>query len=427
MIASMRKRLEGTEGHLLISTVIFLFLTGLIGFAFMSSSAHEAYALERDYEELRTFWRAEEGLARAAARVTSSQPVTTTILAHGDEDFITVETDTTGDTLISLALRMAGSDTLAAVRLVALVSTVAMITDLVSAADPGKPYYHSGDVIDGPLHFNGTLNVTGSPRFLDEVKLGIGGFQELNWYEKGSRKALFEKGITFNAPTYSYSGFCEDIRAGADKRFAAGSVSEVVFEGDMIKVRRRSHGATAGYGGTATYSLYDYDTFFFEDSVEVRGTVGATVTIGSEAAVTITDDLVYEGSDPETAEPPGNDVVLGLISENDVLVRKDQAKALRDGGIRINAAIAAENTSFRTANIFDGHMGTMYFWGSIAEKKRDTHGYILYDRYKYGYTRKDWHYDRRFIGHVPPAYPIKRDRSGTPMREITYWNRDGRY
>lgn len=422
------QRLVGDDGgHLLISSVAFLFITGLVGYSFMSAAGHDAYALERDFEELRTFWRAEEGLARTAAHLTASQPITNDILSHGEEDFVSVETDTAGDTITSTAVRAVGKDTLVTVRLIALVSTVAMIDKIQSAADPGKPFYHTGDVIDGDVHFNGTLNVTGSPVFKGTVTLGVSGPRELNWYDKGTRNPHFEKGVTYNAPRLLFDGFCDEIRAKADRAFPAGWVSEVVFQGDKISVRRRPHGSKAGYGSAAVYSLYDYNTFFFHDTVEVHGTVGATATIGSGAAVTITDDLVYEGSDPVTARPPANDVVLGLISENDVLVRKDQHKALRDGGIRINAAIAAENSSFRTQNLWDGHMGTMYFWGSITEKKRDTHGYILYDRYKYGFTRKDWHYDRRFVKNAPPAYPIKRDQSGNPIREIAYWNRDGRY
>jgi hypothetical protein len=79
------------------------------------------------------------------------------------------------------------------------------------------------------------------------------------------------------------------------------------------------------------------------------------------------------------------------------------------------------DSSLQTLKPGRGHMGTMYFWGSISERVHGTIGYI--HGMDLGYTKKMWTYDDRLQYEAPPLFPPKISRSGRMRFAVLSWKR----
>jgi len=167
-------------------------------------------------------------------------------------------------------------------------------------------------------------------------------------------------------------------------------------------------------------------SIYFNQDVEVKGELQGQLTIGSAGSIYITDELVYEDSDPHTGEPSDMDTsVLGLIAAKDVVIAKDPKEAKYDFGIRLNAAIIAMNSSLKTKNLLNSNMknlGTFHFWGSITESRRGSNAYSVNGDILYGY-QKNWHYDRRLRTIIPPKFSPIQDEDGVVQYSVISWRR----
>ncbi|MCP5114944.1 MAG: hypothetical protein GY953_29280, partial [bacterium] len=187
-----------------------------------------------------------------------------------------------------------------------------------------------------------------------------------------------------------------DIRYGADKSFSnPGSVAKVSLQGDSFLLRYRAEQMEGTYTTGVRYPLRSLKSLYFMQDVEVEGTLTGELSIGCRGSITITDDLLYTGSNKKTGRPAeDSEALLGLIAEKNVFINKPAAKAQREGGVRVNASIVAMDSSMGTKNLYNMNMGTFHLWGSITERVRGVNAVSREEQIVFGY-QKSGHYDQR--------------------------------
>jgi hypothetical protein len=136
------------------------------------------------------------------------------------------------------------------------------------------------------------------------------------------------------------------------------------------------------------------------------GTLDGQLTIASNTAIDIEDDIVYRDSD-ENGPTEDCDDMLGLVCTGDVTVGYNAANR-RD--CVIHADIVATNTSFKAEHWANGRpRGTLTVHGGICQMFRGPvgTGYLRGDELviRTGYM-KDYHYDARLGWMTPPGFDL---------------------
>lgn len=426
---------DNQRGSITVSMLIVLFITGVLGFSFLSVSSYEAESFQKQYDELYMLSKGEAVISRAIAVIRSqayendfsSRPIIETVPPLNENDKFKVNCKIYGehkDSILVVVFRK--DDVTLADTMLALKSVVKpkfaneyfMLFD-----DPGAPYFLSGDTIDGKIHSNSFIKTAGTPYFTDIVECAVYSGHGIEKYNKYKGAPHISEPIRWGSDVFDLSNQADNIRHGADKFFSnPGSVAEVYFRGDNFQIRYRGDKVKGLYTSPKTYPVSSFSSLYFEQDVEVRGTLTGEFTIGSRGSIIITDDIVYTGSDPKTGKPLNSESMLGLIAEKNVLINKDHKKAAIDGGIKINAAIVALDSSMSTSNLYHQNMGTFNLWGSITEKVRGVNAVSRDDQVIFGY-KKSWHYDQRLSSETPPRFTPIKNSDGVIKYKVLGWNR----
>lgn len=430
--------ITNNKGSITVSMLIVLFITGVLGFSFLSVSSYESESYKNHYNELYMLSKAEAAISKAVALIRSQKfendysgkAWEETILPYNDEDPFLVNYKIYGEFKDSVkAVVFRNGD-------INFVDTMLILRSLVKPKfaneyfmlfnDPGKPYFLSGDTIDGKIHSNSYIKTAGTPYFTDVIELNSNngnGIEKYSHY-KGNPHYNKPELINWNSGVFDLSNQADNIKHGADKFFSnPGSVAEVNFRGDQLSIRYRGKNVEGVYTSPKTYPLSSFSSLYFEQDVEVRGVLSGKMTIGSRGSIIITDDVVYEGSHPKTGKPAeGSESMLGLIAQKNVLVNKDHKKAAADGGIRVNASIVALDSSMSTKNLYHQNMGIFNLWGSITERVRGVNAVSRDDQVVFGY-KKSWHYDQRLRNETPPRFTPIKNSDGIIKYKVTGWNR----
>ncbi len=431
------------RGALLPGTLILLLITGLCAFSFLKMSSHEHTFVEYEYRELQALWACEEALSRARAELQNMPLERIPDTLHGmsldSVPYHITRMDSMEDTYQVIA-EIYGDDGEPAQRLIERVcpersSQYFMLFDSPGSSKRG-PFFFTGDVIDGRVHSNSNLNIAGSPRFTEAITRGYPEIKGDNYPEVYGYAPIVESSRnTWSDDIYRIDLLGENIRKNASFRplYAPESVARITFKHDEFVLDWRRHRETSTilsrsrddnyrYDHSSTHSVGEIDGMYFDGDVEIRGTLQGQVTVGARGNILITDDLVYANSDRRTGEPaPNSSSLLGLVSEKNVQINKNSREARKDGGIRINAAVVALDSSFTAIKLHRGEFGTMHFYGSITEKVRGIVGVVR--PFRIGYTAKNWHYDRRLKNTAPPHFSPLITESGHARLEVVGWER----
>ncbi|MBA4378617.1 MAG: hypothetical protein C0395_08230 [Gemmatimonas sp.] len=124
------------------------------------------------------------------------------------------------------------------------------------------------------------------------------------------------------------------------------------------------------------------------------------------------DNITYQASNAQ-GEPPSNcDDLLGLVAERNVIFVDNVANQT---DLIVNAVLMALGTSIQAENYTLGlPRGTLTIWGGLIQRVRGAVGQFRGTTIIHGY-RKNYHYDPRVTGRVPPSYPL------TGVYEETSW------
>jgi hypothetical protein len=262
----------------------------------------------------------------------------------------------------------------------------------------GSALFRTGDTIWGSYHTNDIIHTSGSPVFYGKMTAGLGiNPDPLDEENDAEYHDGYEIGITVNLPTnMSYlvnEAVSENAGAPANSKtiYDVETTFELLPNGDIAR--------TVSGLPVDTVSLVDIASqgvIYSTANVNVHGTLNGRVTFYTTNNVYILNDITYANS---PLVDINSDDILGLVAENDVIVRDNAAN---NDGVAIFACIYAVNGSFKSENYDTRPQAEMYFIGSIAEKNGGYHG----DGTN-GFIRR-MNYDPRLQGGImePPHFPL---------------------
>ena len=267
--------------------------------------------------------------------------------------------------------------------------------------EPSNIYFFSDDVLNGPVHTNGTFNIAGDPQFNGRVTSP----NEWSGHPHYENDPQFLGGFDFNAepslPPTSYE--LQYLRDAAN----SGGLSfnepiDIEFKNDGTADIKRWNGS--GWGEPSNYDLSGYNGLISSSAdVQVKGTVKGQYTIHSESNIEIMGDIRY-ATNPQT-DSTSNDI-LGMVSEGNVMV--DQNAHLNEGtqDIDIHASIMALDRSFSVENWESGDpRGTINLLGGVIQDRRGAVGSFNSNGIASGFS-KQYEYDQRLREKmVPPYFP----------------------
>lgn len=268
-------------------------------------------------------------------------------------------------------------------------------------------YFVTGDTIQGPLHTNGTLHISGDPVFEGEVT------SPNNW--SGTGNPQFLKGYDFNSPTISLPTSLTDLaNAASSGGLQLTSPSKIVFNSDgtidvsQQVITRTWYGYIYTWSTPQTYNLSNYNGVISSTKdIYVKGDVNGQVTVHSSEDIHIVGDLTY-ADDPRTN--PNSSDLLGLISDNNVVVDDGAETDHGTSDLTIDATIMALN-SFTVQDYQSGSSrGQLNIFGGVVQNTRGAVGTFgtTYSGTTYtasGYS-KFYRYDDRLMSRWPPGYPL---------------------
>lgn len=273
----------------------------------------------------------------------------------------------------------------------------------------GTIWFTSGDVIEGPLHSNDQIAITGAPTFMGRVTSSASSFLVGSGYNP-----TFVEGYQLNAPSVHFPTQQEIVdnywainndppQLIIDARF--GKDASIDFNSDgtiTYNVWHWSHGHKVYNIQNASASLLNLNGIIFvKGDVRIKGTINGQVTLAATDDILIQDDLIYADAGTNGQPNSGCDDVLGLISMRDVVISDT---APNRNNVIVDAAVLALNNSFYVQNYnYGSSRGYIHLWGSLSQKVRGPVGTFGY----YGMTGyyKDYHYDERFMTIPPPYFP----------------------
>jgi hypothetical protein len=406
----------GERGVALVGAMAFFLVLSFMGLGYLGFPAYEADALRREYTDLQLRWDAEAALSKGLATASRvAQPRDTTLPAvdtgaYPSEFRLRKLEDARFPRYAVTAYVHDRRHTAPLCSLSAVVQAGSSASEHFLIEDhSGGNFYFTGDTLDGPVHTNTRFAIAGSPVFMDQV------------FEMGSVKEGFilhpefqatpkiKSGKPQEGAVYLFDNMTSLIRKVPSSQIIRpdpGLILSIVFRGPMMELSYRDREVKDAYSPAILRPIPKDGGLFVDGEVEVRGMLSKSLTLGASGDIVITDDLVYSGANPITGKPKeGSQIYLGLISEQNVAVHQVQDREEAGRGIRINASVVAMDKSFQVTNMqaHSWDMGTMHFWGTIAQVERGGIG-ALKARDLFRGFHKDWHFDRRLKGN-PSALP----------------------
>lgn len=310
-------------------------------------------------------------------------------------------------------------------------------------------YFSSDDVLNGPVHTNGTFKFNGDAIFngdvtsgdirkrgnnpifrgktnfnAGEIDLPVGGAGD-EQIQKLVDKANNSKGLHYdNEIEVNFKGTGGSNSQGrveisehvGYKKICTGTL----YKGNCYNGRFKY---VAKFGNTKNYDLGDNSLngiISSSKNVHVKGEVNGNVTLHSSKDVRIDGDVRYKDNprNHDKGDPPSDDY-LGIVSEQQTIVDKDAHKDHGNNNLDIDASIMAlaDNQSFRVEDYDDGRKrGELNIYGGLIQRSRGTVASLNgYGGISSGYA-KNYTYDSRFLSHSPKGFPK------TGIYDRYYWN-----
>lgn len=275
--------------------------------------------------------------------------------------------------------------------------------------EPSNIYFYDGDVMEGPVHTNGTMKIAGSPTFKGNVTSP----NQWEGHSSYSNDPNFEADTNFSAQTIDLP-----LGSNIDNLKSAAQTGGLRFNNHIrAHFRTQVSGSdTLGLVDIAQWngSYWDNETTY--DLSTINGVISATgqvhtkgelkgqVTLHSEELVEIDGDLTYH-KNPLT-DPSSNDL-MGIVSEKNVRVDENAHEDVGTQDVNIHASIMAIDQSFYVedySDYYEGYRGTINLLGGIQQKVRGPVGTFNSSGPASGFD-KAYSYDQRLLKAIPPAYP----------------------
>ena len=253
----------------------------------------------------------------------------------------------------------------------------------------------AGEVVNGPLHTNGRLNIAGSPTFNGPVT------STQMWHGHGSftNNPEFNATTNWNAPReYLHEADFSGLHSAASTSSISFNTEvelEFLPNGDLQVLEIAS-------GAESTISHLDLmnnnGLIHSTGEVHVKGTINGPYTLYATENVNIIGDLVYS-DDP--LDNPFSEDMLGIVSEKNVWVERNAHQDNGNQHLEVQASIVALGESFGVENYDSGSSrGELRVFGGLIQVRRAPVATFSGSGYA-----KNYNYDERFFETVPPYFP----------------------
>lgn len=285
-------------------------------------------------------------------------------------------------------------------------------------------WFQTGDVLNGPVHTNGTIHIDGDPEFNGMVtspndpEIKSGSDPKFNKGKNFDADSInlpvqvpeladraSDGGLRFNQPINVE--FFNDNSTGSDVgkvNISTGSQtgSECVsynWWGSCTEYR-----PTYSWDSPVEYNLDDYNGIISSsEDVKVKGTINGNYTLHSEKDVEIKGDVRYHDDPTDNPDDDPSDDYLGIVSEEQTIVDKNahEYEGSEDLDIHASVMALAESASFTVEGYDDGEeRGYLNLFGGLIQYERGPVGLLSGSGYLKNYT-----YDERFLSQSPRGFP----------------------
>lgn len=266
----------------------------------------------------------------------------------------------------------------------------------------GDIYFYGSDVISGPIHTNGTFRMSGSPTFYGHVS------SPNMWSSKSlfGDNPDFQSTTDFNSPTRPLptNAQISSLKSVANSTgLTFNNPIDVTFKSNgSIDISEYNY-ANRSWDPTQNYTANQHNGIISSsEKTWVKGVVNGPITLHSEKDIEILGDIEYDSS---PVSDPNSDDLLGLVSEENVILDKNAHSYKGNRDVNIHASIMAMGTSFTVEDYSSGgYRGKINLLGGIIQKNRGpvgTFGGWFGDT---GFS-KNYDYDVRLRYSIPPHFP----------------------
>jgi len=436
MITRWVMQQRSRRGFVLATVLIFIVVVTIAGGAFLNLAASEGLHASQSALPVKALYLAEAGCqwGRAWLSAQATPPEQVTPITFGDRGLgdgsyrVTINPDPGNPsnfikryTIVGegrvrsedgMAVRASKSVTMV-VRLESFARYAYLTNNERSADNRTTMWFVSADRINGPLHSNSQIHISGSPTFEGLVTSTASSF---DFYNGGPPldNPNFVEGYKLNAAERDFREVA-NLRQLEDAARAGGlrlrvQTAEIRFNADGTMTYRTESGNK--WSSWTTSALPGNGVIYVEGDAIVYGTLRGQVTLATQQgkSIQIPSDLCYSG-DP--SDPACTDM-LGLVAGQSINVTKSSPAG---ANLTIHASMIALGTHF-TVDDYDSIpvMGTLTVYGSIVQKNRGP--VATFDprtgRIISGYAKNYW-YDNRLRDRTPPYFPT------TGRYEVVSW------
>jgi hypothetical protein len=421
------------SGSALLVVMILVFSMGIVGSAFFSLVGHEIRASHANLNSQQAFWLAEGAKERAIVYLSNMySPPTTDFYIYqdmGNMDGGTytvhciVDTTVQWDVEKAFVLDCVGNsgDVERRVRQRVRMTSFALYAMFTNDETiDGNPIWHiTGDLIEGPLHTNGSFSIYGTPQFLGKVTSASDHMTsypdfrvtEMSDWPVGGNNPYFAEGGEMKVAPIPLPTETVDLR---DLSFFGGVYTEnktdielgVMGTDDGIVapgwLRHKDHSAGPDDWISVQIASLSNKVFYCNNAIYLKGILDGELTISSRKSIRIKDDVTYFASDAQGTPLPGCDDLLGLVAERNIVFLDNSANR---NDLIVNGVLMALNTSIKVQNYDEGSpRGILTIWGGLIQKDRGPVGMFQGGSVVHGYL-KNYHYDPRVTARTPPFFP----------------------
>ena len=290
----------------------------------------------------------------------------------------------------------------------------------------GSPiWFISDDIVRGPLHTNGQINIYADPTFEGPVSSVSSSIN----YSRGPPpldNPDFQSTLTLGAPRIQLPAI-GDIITGiknaakqTDGLYFTGDTTVTLISNGTANITNDGRGLTGVANAGQRWTGHNVPLpanqalFVNNGNVDMSGILAGQLTVATNGNIDIVNSILYN-SDPRTN--PNSTDMMGLVSQNNVIV--DSAAPYN---LEIDAYILALNTSFYVENYASGLKGTISLYGGVTQVERGAVGTFNAGtgQRSSGY-KKDYNYDERFKDVAPAYFPPAKDANGRILYLKTLW------
>lgn len=283
-------------------------------------------------------------------------------------------------------------------------SKYSYFSDMESSPYGSKIFFYDSDVVNGPVHTNGTFNMSGSPVFNGHLSSPNRWRGYYGSVEKGATPQ-FNGTTDFTAKvrTLPNSSMVSSIKTTAQSEgLTFDKLSYVIMKSDGSVDVNYYMGSRTGWVGPYNYSREVHNGIISSSSkIYLEGTVNGPMTIHSEDEVELYGDIQYN-KDPRVH--PESPDILGVVSEGDILIDANAHKRSGSKDLTLHGSYMALGDSFKVENHTTGWFrGDLNLLGGIIQKVRGPVG--TFGRYGSTGFSKKYDYDVRLGSTIPPHFP----------------------